>query len=127
MRFQFSLTPVAERPGMLLAQLNGRLIDKSEALVLLNQLEEYSLDGWVHVVIEMSELDYINSSGLNILITLLTRCRNEGGEIFLCNISKKVKALFIMTKLNTVFTITEDVETAMNQMAELMNASSEQE
>lgn len=120
MSFQFSAHPVADPQGVLTVRLNGRLMDQNEAQGMLDTIEEHILDGMKYLIVDMSKLEYMNSTGLNILVAMLTKCRNEGGETILCSISSKVEQLFIMTKLNTVFTIVEDDKEAIQKMEALL-------
>ena len=62
----------------------------------------------------MSKVSYINSSGLNLLVRLLTKVRNKGGELVLISISESVEKLFFITKLNSIFTICANVMEAQN-------------
>jgi anti-sigma B factor antagonist len=62
----------------------------------------------------MSKISYINSSGLNLLVRLLTKVRNKGGELVLITLSESVEKLFFITKLNSIFTICADLSEAQN-------------
>jgi anti-anti-sigma regulatory factor len=48
-----------------------------------------------------------------VLINILTRSRNVGGEVVVTQLSDKAKQLLVVTKLNTVFNVTETEEEAM--------------
>ena len=61
-------------------------------------------------VIDLSEVRYISSSGIGLLITMLTKMRNVGGEVYLTSPSDHVKKLLIITKLNNIFTVFDSVE-----------------
>ena len=67
----------------------------------------------LNVLLDMSQLQYMNSTGLNILISVLTRTRKGGGEVLISGMSTGVRQLFIVTKLDTVFTIKNSVEEAL--------------
>jgi anti-sigma B factor antagonist len=54
----------------------------------------------------------MNSTGLNILINVLTRTRNAGGDALIAGMSNSVRQLFIVTKLDTVFIITPTIAEA---------------
>ncbi|MCB0494437.1 MAG: STAS domain-containing protein, partial [Cyclobacteriaceae bacterium] len=56
---------------------------------------------------------HINSSGLGVLITLLTKARKVGGEVVLANPSAYIKNLLLITKLNTIFKIHPNQEKAL--------------
>ncbi len=62
------------------------------------------------VVIDLEKVRYISSSGLGLLITLLTKMKNAGGELFLTAPSEHVKKLLLITKLNGIFTVIESVK-----------------
>ena len=58
----------------------------------------------------MQHLNYINSSGFNQLLKILSTTRNHGGDTYLCNINSSIDALLITTKLNTIFTIKQETK-----------------
>ncbi len=83
--------------------MSGTLVDKTEAEGFLKETEALIEAGKATFVLNLQNLEYINSSGLGVFITLLTRARKKGGEVSIHGVSKKVKELFIITKLNTLF------------------------
>jgi anti-sigma B factor antagonist len=56
-------------------------------------------------IVDISDLRYINSSGIGLLITILTKFRNKGGEVYLMKPSESVQKLLVITKLNAIFHI----------------------
>ena len=58
----------------------------------------------------LQDLEYINSSGFNNLLKILTSSRNMGGDTFLCNINSVIETLLITTKLNTIFRVENEIE-----------------
>jgi len=109
----FGLT-VSDRGRSKIFHLTGRLMDQKEADHMMEVLEK-ELGGvpGVNVVLDMGQLQYMNSTGLNILISMLTRTRQGGGETLISGMSTGVKQLFTVTKLDTVFTIKDTVEEAL--------------
>lgn len=93
--------------------LKGELMEKSQALALLNEVEECLSGKFNNFILNLEHLKYLNSSGLGVLISILTRCRRLEGEVVVTNLSQKVKELFLITKLNSVFTVTENMEAAI--------------
>jgi len=61
-------------------------------------------------VVNLKEVRYISSSGIGLLITMLTKMRNAGGEVYLTAPSEHVKKLLIITKLNNIFSVYDSVE-----------------
>ncbi|MCH7414823.1 STAS domain-containing protein [Belliella sp. R4-6] len=68
-------------------------------------------------VIDLKEVRYISSSGIGVLITMLTKMRNSGGEVYLTSPSEHVKKLLIITKLNNIFTVFDTLEEAKEKLA----------
>ena len=56
-------------------------------------------------VINLKEVEYMDSGGLGLLLKLLTKFRNVGGEVYLEEVSESVKKLLLITKLNSIFEI----------------------
>ncbi|MBK6540735.1 MAG: STAS domain-containing protein [Flavobacteriales bacterium] len=97
-------------------KLHGRLMDQQQADKLMSALEEGLSQGRKNVVLDMSQLQYMNSTGLNILINVLTRTRNAGGDAIISGLSPSVRQLFVVTKLDSVFTITSGVDEALAKL-----------
>lgn len=88
----------------------GELIDKNQALELLTEIENHLQKGENKFLLNFNKLDYINSSGLNVLINILTKARKSGGDIVICGINKKIEELLIMTKLDGIFKLVDNEE-----------------
>ena len=102
--------------GILVLSLNGDLIGEVKGPQLLEEVNNALNQGVVLCAVDISEVRYINSSGIGVLITVLTKFRNKDGELCLLKPSESVKKLLIITKLNAIFTIVdtqEEAETAL--------------
>ncbi|HRH71264.1 MAG TPA: STAS domain-containing protein [Flavobacteriales bacterium] len=97
--------------------LKGRLMDQQQADRLMSTLDNELAGDQKTVVLDMGELQYMNSTGLNILINVLTRTRNAGGDTLIAAVSHSVRQLFVVTKLDTVFTITATVDEAVAKLS----------
>lgn len=64
------------------------------------------------VVVDLSEVSYIDSSGLALLIEAMQRVQSYGGKLALCGIRENVKAIFEIARLDQVFRIFPDVSAA---------------
>ncbi|MCX6292416.1 MAG: STAS domain-containing protein [Bacteroidetes bacterium] len=98
-----------------IVEMSGNLIDKNQATPLLDEIQELIQKGTNNFVISMEHFRYLNSNGLNVLVNILTKSRKNGGDTSICSISDKIKELLIITKLNTVFTIAENLPNAIKQ------------
>jgi anti-sigma B factor antagonist len=91
-------------------KLSGDLIGENSGTNILDAVNNAINDKVLICIIDISELRYINSSGIGVLITILTKFRNKGGEVYLMNPSENVKKLLVITKLNAIFQIVNSVE-----------------
>ena len=111
----FEIT-VKEREGCQVFLLFGRLMDQVHADQLLATLDDVVAKGHNKVILNLHDLQYMNSTGLNILINVLTRTRNAGGDAIISGLSPSVRQLFVVTKLDSVFTITGGVDEALAKL-----------
>lgn len=91
-------------------KFSGDLIGENHGADLLNIVSDSVSGGNNYGVIDISKVRYINSSGIGVLITILTKFRNKGGELVLLQPSEHVKKLLLITKLNNIFKIVETEE-----------------
>lgn len=108
----FSFNQVSKEPVLTFA-LYGDLVDRNAAHEFLTVAHTAMDEGKNNVVIDLSELRYMNSTGLNVLINILTKSRKNGGDLVICGLTRKIQELLVVTKLNSVFTVTETSEEAV--------------
>ena len=108
-----AFTYIHEANGPLdIISIKGRLIAASDAEDLKQKILDLVSNNRIKVLVNLSELDYMNSTGLNVLLGLFTTIRNVGGEMIMGGTSKKVKDLLAITKLNSVFNIYDNMDEA---------------
>ncbi len=83
--------------------LQGELIDRGQAIGLLEEIYGEIENNSNKISLNLADLKYINSSGLNVIINILTRARKSGGDVAICNVNKKINELLVITKLNSIF------------------------
>lgn len=96
----------------------GNLIEKYEAENILAEVNELILERKNNFILDFKDFDYLKSSGLNVLLNILTKSRIASGETIICEVPEKLKKLFIITKLDAVFTSTSTLEEAKNKFNE---------
>lgn len=106
-----------ENEQTILATLKGRIVDTDTANLLIAGIVEALVPPVNKVIVDLGEIDYINSNGLNSLISILTKTRTRGGEVVLININDKIQKLMLITKLNTVFTSADSIEEALTKLS----------
>jgi anti-sigma B factor antagonist len=94
--------------------ISGRITVGEGNVVLREIVRDLAEKENKRVVLNLSEVNYIDSSGLGELVKSHTTMRNKGGELKLANVSKRVSDLLQMTRLATVFDIEKDEATAVS-------------
>jgi|SRR5690606_26417866 anti-sigma B factor antagonist len=97
----------------LILRLTGDLIGEDNGANVLDKVNSAIQDGIRTCIIDISGLRYINSSGIGVLITILTKFRNKGGEVYLMKPSETVQKLLVITKLNSIFNVVQNEEEAL--------------
>lgn len=69
-----------------------------------------------NIIVDLSKIQYANSTGLSILFKGYQAVDKAGGNFRLVNLSSKLKNLLSITKLNTLFVVEENVETAIKNL-----------
>lgn len=105
--------------GVLVLKFEGDLIGENHGPELVALANDNINDNVIFCIIDISEVRYINSSGIGVLITLLTKFRNKEGEVILVKPSKSVEKLLLITKLSSIFQITESTEDAISHLKTL--------
>jgi anti-sigma B factor antagonist len=98
--------------GVVVVQVEGQLIvgNRHE----LKDLVQAALErGERRLLIDFSSTGYIDSSGLGALVSISKRIREVGGELRLSGLNDDLRSLFELTKLDTLFAITETPEQAL--------------
>jgi anti-sigma B factor antagonist len=83
---------------------NEKRLDASVAADFKSKLAELVEQGHVNLVINLSAVDLVDSSGLGVLVSVLKKVGNRG-EIKVCNLKEGVRSLFQLTRLDKVFTL----------------------
>jgi len=97
----------------MILRLSGDLIGENDGAGVLAVVSDALQNQISNCIIDISNLRYINSSGIGVLITILTKFRNKGGEVFLLNPSESVKKLLVITKLNSIFQVIQSESEVM--------------
>ena len=93
--------------------VHGRIVLGDETEDLRKSVRQLLADGKKKVILNLADVDYIDSSGVGELVGSFTAVRNAGGELKLLKLSQKVQDVLHVTKLYTVFDIREDEFTAV--------------
>jgi anti-sigma B factor antagonist len=94
--------------------LSGRITLGEGSVVLRDTVRNLVGQGNKKILLNLGDVNYIDSSGIGELVSAFTSVRNQGGELKLLNLTKKVHDLLQITKLYTVFDVKDDEAAAVN-------------
>jgi anti-sigma B factor antagonist len=104
----------SEVAGVSLVALSGRIVLGEESNALREKLKSLIAAGKQKIVLNMAEIDYIDSSGLGALVAAHLSAINSGASIRLCNLGKKFHDVLQLTKLLTVFDVYDTEASAVS-------------
>ena len=97
--------------GVTVVDMSGRITLGEGSVVLRDSIRDLVAKGQKKILLNLGDVTYIDSSGIGELVSAFTTVRNQGGDLKLLKLTKKVHDLLQITKLYTVFDIKDD-ETA---------------
>lgn len=101
-----------QKDGITVLHLSGKIMGGPEATEINDEINRLIDSNNKKIVIDLINVDWMNSSGLGILIGAVTVLKNNNGLLCLINVSDRIKNLLKITKLNTVFEIYDDYNAA---------------
>jgi anti-sigma B factor antagonist len=94
--------------GITIVDLSGRITLGEGSVILRDNIRDIVGQGHKKILLNLGDVTYIDSSGIGELVSAFTTVRNQGGELKLLNLTKKVHDLLQITKLYTVFDVKDD-------------------
>jgi anti-sigma B factor antagonist len=99
--------------GVTILDLSGRITLGEGSVQLRDAIRDLLAKGSKLILLNLADVNYIDSSGIGELVSAYTTVRNQGGELKLLNLTKKVHDLLQITKLYTVFDVKDDEASAI--------------
>ena len=103
-----------EREGVTIFDMKGRITVGPEATALREAVAAAVSGGIRQLVLNLAQVDFIDSTGLGAVVMCSTTMRRTGGTVKLLNLSRRNIELLVMTKLATVFETFTDETDAVN-------------
>jgi anti-sigma B factor antagonist len=103
--------------GVTVVDLAGRITLGEGSVTLRDTVRELLNRGQKKILLNLGEVSYIDSSGIGELVSGFTTVTNQGGQLKLVNLTKKVHDLLQITKLYTVFEVHNDEANAIRSFA----------
>jgi anti-sigma B factor antagonist len=110
--------------GVTIVDLSGRIVLGEGSAGLRDLVRNLVSEGIKKILLNLRNVDYIDSSGLGELVSAFTSVRKQGGELKLLHLTKRVHDLLQITKLYTVFDITDDEATSVKSFSPAISPSS---
>ena len=99
--------------GVTVLDLSGRITLGEGSVQLRDAVRDLIGKGQKNILVNLGDVNYIDSSGLGELVSAYTTARNQGAHLKLLKLTKKVHDLLQLTKLYTVFDIYDDEASAI--------------
>ncbi|MEW5797260.1 MAG: STAS domain-containing protein [Candidatus Zixiibacteriota bacterium] len=99
--------------NVVILEPRGKIMGGPDASLLHDKLYELIENDKKRVVIDLAGVEWMNSTGLGILISSYTTLRNHQGELKLANVTDKIQSLLTITKLVSVFDAHDSVDEAI--------------
>ena len=100
--------------GVTIVDCSGRITLGEGSVMMRDSVRDLLAKGNKKIVLNLGEVNYIDSSGIGELVSAFTSVRNQGGELKLLHLTKKVHDLLQITKLYTVFDVKDDEAEAIS-------------
>lgn len=94
--------------------LSGNLLGEKDSTPIVESVNLSLSEASKYFIVDLEALKFINSTGLSVLISILTKSRNAGGEMVLVNLTDQLRSLLQITKLTDVFPQVATMEEAKN-------------
>ena len=102
------------KDGVLVISLEGNLLGEHTNAPEMELIKESIEAGNKKVLFNLGEMKFINSTGLGMLLTAVSKTRNAGGELALCSLPDQMRKLLQITKLESIFNTRPDEESAIS-------------
>jgi len=102
--------------GIGVLTVSGKMMGGPDQRACHEQVKDLISDNINRVVIDLGKVEWLNSSGLGLLMGCLSSCRNAGGDLVIARAGRKVNSVFMITQVIKVFETFETVEEAVNHL-----------
>jgi anti-sigma B factor antagonist len=101
--------------GTTVLQLSGRF-EAYAAAPIEEFFQKLNIAPLSRIIVNLSNVSFIDSTGLSTLIIGMKRCRQQQGDLVLCGIQQAVRVIFELTRLDTGFTRADTQEDAITKV-----------
>ncbi len=106
-------TKVLEKYNAVIVELKGNVMGGDDSKDFNQLLHKFIDEGKKNVIVDLSDVKFMNSTGLGMLISGLTTMKRENGTLKLVNVTEKIESLLVITKLITIFESYDSIDEAV--------------
>lgn len=99
--------------GAAIVRLSGQLMGGPEAETVRETIQTLLEQGHRNLLVDLGEVSWVNSTGLGLLISSHLLAANHAGVLRLVGMSKRIRDILTVTRLDTVFQVYDDEQTAL--------------
>ena len=110
-------TSTRQVDGVTIVDLSGRITLGEGSVVLRDTVKELLSKGNKKILLNLGDVNYIDSSGIGELVSAFTTVTNQGGQLKLLSLNKRIQDLLQITKLYTVFECHDDEAAAIRSFS----------
>ncbi len=92
-----------DKDGVVVLQVSGKLMGGPDADAFDRELKLILGEGGRKILVDLGDVSWVNSTGLGILIAGHTQVSRAGGAMKLCQVSRRVESILMVTRLNMIF------------------------
>jgi anti-sigma B factor antagonist len=111
-----------EVDGVVVLALDGRIVLGEETIALRGKVKSLLGEGKKKIVLDLKNVTMVDSSGLGALVTAYTSAKTSGATLRLCSLGSRTNELLQMTRLLTVFEVSDSEADAVRAMAKAASA-----
>ncbi len=104
---------INEKYNCIVIKLNGKVMGGPDAKTFRNDLAKLIEEEKKNVVVDLSNVKFMNSSGLGILIGGLKKMNEAGGDLKICGATDRIKSLLMVSQLTKIFDTHETLDEAL--------------
>jgi len=102
-----------EQNNVMILEVKGKMMGGPDQQLFQDAIKEQIAQGYKRFIFDLGGVDWMNSSGLGSLIGALTSIKNAKGDLKLASVTDKIRSLFLITKLVTIFDSYDNVNEAL--------------
>ena len=108
------LVPAARKEGdAVIVSVRGEIDLQNSPELRTELIDLYAKHSPTRIVLNLTQVPYMDSSAIAVLVELLQKVRKAGGKVFLTNLQPRVKGLLEIARLGTIFGIVDDEQAAL--------------